>query len=231
MKIGLIGGLSPYSTILYYKEIVELAKKRYGSYLEIVINSVSLEKVQHYVRNGDLEGLSQYLGEAAQQLEEAGAKIIGIAANTPHIVAPRVSKYLREAELISIVDAVAEKIRELGVSKVGLLATRATINYRLYHNALEPLGIKVITPLTFEQKVVDEVIDNLTKGLIDTRAKLRLSPIITGLVGRGARAIVLGCTELPLVFGGFRIKLPVVDSVRVHVEALLERAEEILRKS
>ena len=226
MKIGLVGGLSPYSTILYYKELVELAKKRYGSYPEIVINSISLERVQHYVRSGDLEGLSRYLGEAAQQLEGAGARVIGIAANTPHIVAPRVSEYLDEAELVSIVEAVAEKIRGLGVDKVGLLATKATINYRLYHNALEPLGVKVVTPLAHEQKIIDEVINNLTRGLIDTRAKLRLSPIITGLVGRGARAIVLGCTELPLVFGGFRIRVPVVDSVRAHVEALLERAEE-----
>ncbi|MCE4627580.1 MAG: amino acid racemase [Desulfurococcales archaeon] len=225
--LGIIGGLSPYSTILYYKEIVERYYKARGEHPELVIHSVPIQRVQALVRSGDLEGLGALLSRAARALENHGATHILIAANTPHIVASRVEESLGSARFISILDAVWRKLEPLSPGTVGLLATGATVRYRLYHDYLEPRGVRVVTPPSHMQKALDEMISNVARGMIDTRSRLRLGPVVMSLISQGAEALILGCTELPLLMSGVRISVPVIDSLDAHVSmalgAVLER--------
>jgi len=220
--LGIIGGLSPYSTILYYKEIVERYYRERGEHPSLLIRSVPIQRVSSLVRTGDLDGLARLLGDAARSLERAGATSVLIAANTPHIVAPRVSAALERARLISILDAVWRRLEPLSPGRVGLLATGATVRHRLYHDYLEPRGVEVVTPPPPMQRALDEMIRNVAHGMIDTRAKLRLSPIIMSLLSRRVDALILGCTELPLLMRGLGVRVPVVDSLEAHVELALE---------
>jgi aspartate racemase len=111
---------------------------------------------------------------------------------------------------------VHNKVEQLGLRKLGLLATGSTVKFRLYHDYFEKHGVQVVEPTPAAQKVVDEIIGEVTRGLIDTRATVKLLPIINQLVGKGAEGIVLGCTELPLVLGSVKLRIPMIDSAREH---------------
>ncbi len=221
-KLALIGGLSPYSTILYYKGIVEEYRRRKGAHPEIVIISISIDRVREFVKRGDFSRLADYIASYVRPIESMGIKNVAIAANTPHLAADKLKERISPT-LIHILEAVERKINSLGVTTIGLLATGSTIKYRLYHNYFENKGIKIITPTNSMQRVLDQIIENLTVGLLDTRAKLKISPIIMSLIGRGAEAIVLGCTELPLVLSGVRSRVPIVDSAKEHIEYIVEK--------
>ncbi len=221
-RLGVIGGLSPYSTIIYYKMINEAYKQRTGSYPEIIIDSVSISRVCPLVKEGRLEELEEYLAESARRLERAGADLFIIAANTPHIVASKVAS-ATSMEFIHILDAVHKDIMKLGIRRIGLLATSGTIEHRLYQDYLEEKGIQVIVPSKQAQKKLDEIIDRIVDGYMSESMSLIASSIASGLISRGAQALVLGCTELPLVFQRIRTRIPVIDSVRSHVNYIIEK--------
>jgi len=226
--LGIIGGLSPYSTILYYKLLVEKALEKWGQHPDLIIRSIPIQRVSQLIRENNIDDLTSLLLDAARSLEKAGATLIIIAANTPHIAADRVASGLKRARLLSILDAVWARLEPLEPRRVGLLATGATVRYRLYHEYLESRGVEVITPPRPMQKVLDDMIRNVAKGLLDTRARLKLGPIIMSLLSRQVDAIILGCTELPLLMGGLRVRVPVVDSVDAHVDIALRVLDEEL---
>ncbi len=115
-KIGIIGGLGPESTLMYYRELCarchELSES--GSYPEIVIASVDMQKMLSFVSSGDYEGLTGYLAEAADVLAAAGCDFGAIASNTPHMIFPTLARRAR-MPFISIVEASARKAKELGL--------------------------------------------------------------------------------------------------------------------
>ncbi|MEB3765493.1 MAG: amino acid racemase [Desulfurococcales archaeon] len=221
-RLGVIGGLSPYSTIIYYKAINEAYKQRTGSYPELVIDSVSISKVCPLVKEGKLDELAEYLSESARRLERAGADLFMIAANTPHIVASKVAS-ATSMEFVHILDAVYRDIEKLGIKRVGLLATSGTVRHRLYQDYLEEKGLEVIVPSEQAQKKLDEIIDKIVDGYMSESMSLIASSIASGLISKGAQALVLGCTELPLVFQRIRTRIPVIDSVKSHVEYVVEK--------
>ena len=223
--IGLVGGLSPYSTILYYRLLVERARERTGRDPELVIVSVSIDRVSSLVRSWDLEGLAGLLADALGRLAAAGARVVGIAANTPHIALPLLRGRLPEGvRLVSIVEAVTRRVAGLGVKRIGLLATGATVRSRLYHEALGRIGVEVVAPPPRLQEMLDNAIRLVSRGLLDERRGLLVGQLVGSLLARGAEALVLGCTELPLLLGGLRVRVPIVDSLEEHVEALLAEA-------
>ncbi len=228
-RLGIIGGLSPYSTIIYYKMINEAYKQKTGIYPELVVDSVSVSKVCRMVKENNIEELANYLSESAKRLEKAGAEVIILAANTPHIVADRITS-ATSAEFLHILDAVYNDLQKLDVEKVGLLATAGTVKHRLYQDYLEAKGIEVLVPGETAQKKLDEIIDNIVEGYISESMSLVLSSIVSGLISKGAQAIILGCTELPLVFSKIRIRLPVIDSTKSHVTYTLQKIMDKTRE-
>ncbi len=221
-RLGIIGGLSPYSTIIYYKAINEAYKQKTGSYPELVIDSVSISKVCPLVKEGRLNDLAGYLAGSARRLEQAGAELFIIAANTPHIVAEKVAS-ATGMEFIHILDAVYKDIERLGIKRIGLLATSGTVRHRLYQDYLEEKGVEVIVPSGQAQKKLDEIIDRIVDGYMSESMSLIASSIASGLISKGAQALVLGCTELPLVFQRIKTRIPVIDSVRSHVGYIVEK--------
>lgn len=217
--LGVVGGLSPYATILYYRSIVEGYRAGRGVDPRLVVYSVPVQEMCRFMRRGDLVGAAGLLSEAFRGLRGAGAAAALIAANTPHAA-------LRFAdsgglELLHIVDPVARRLEGLGVRRVGLLATSATIRYRVYHDVLEPRGFEVVVPPGGVQEGLDEVLVKATEGELGEDDIGFIIGVARGLVDAGAEALVLGCTELGVYRGRLRgaLDVPVVDSLEEHVAA------------
>lgn len=223
--IGLVGGLSPYSTILYYKFLVEYYREREGVDPRVIIYSIPVQEMCDAVKKGDQVGARSMLAEALEGLGKAGAGLVLLAANTPHIfIDEDLLKHAGGARFIDIREAVAWKLERLGVERVGLLATKQTLESRLYHDYLENKGYEVITPSRHGNEKLQEVIEKLTQGVIPDSSKLILATLISELTGKGAEAIIYGCTELSLLIGRVRVNKPIVDSLTEHVRYAIDKA-------
>lgn len=219
--LGIIGGLSPYSTIVYYKEINERYRKKTGEYPELLLASISVDRVCSLVRSGDLDGLAGYVYSAVSRLERGGAEGFLIAANTPHLVADRISS-MAKIRFLNILDSVYRDVERIGARRIGLLATKETVESRLYHDYFERRGVEVIEPSRPGLEIVEKIVESVVNGLIGPDYRLKLASVANSLIARGAQAVVLGCTELPIVFQGVRLPVPVIDSVHSHVRDAVE---------
>lgn len=225
--IGIIGGLSPYSTILYYKFLVEAYREKKGIDPKIVIYSIPVQEMCRAAKEGDKHKARELLLTAFKGLRNAGAKTIVLAANTPHIfVDHQLLKQAGDIEFIDIREAVLRKLEKLKVSRIGLLATTSTIRNKLYQDYLENKGYKVIIPNPKAQERLQQVIEKLTQGLIPDSAKLVLATLVSELTSKGAQAILYGCTELSLLIGRVKINRPIIDSLTEHVLYTIDKLIE-----
>lgn len=144
-----------------------------------------------------------------------------IACNTAHILLPELQA-LSKAPFVSMIEETAKRVYEDGRKKVGLLGTPSTIKYGLYQKALKKYGVSMIIPLPNDINILEKIIRNVLKGKILRSDAIRLEKIADDLKSRGATAILLGCTELPLVFPK-NYSLPVYNSVEILAMALLRK--------
>lgn len=224
--IGILGGLSPESTIAYYRYLTHRYTQIYGdhAYPKILIYSVSFQPYIEWPRQGRWDLVAAGLSDAAKRLEAAGADVIVIAANTMHLVFDQVQASVR-VPVLSLLDAVADAILEGGLYTVGLLGTRLTMDSSLYQNALAPEGIQVLVPDAEDREFVDSVIyQELVAGQFLERSRARFRSIIQKLQVRGASGVILGCTEIPLLVDASCADIPLFDTMAIHAEAALQYA-------
>lgn len=225
-RIGLIGGMSPESTVVYYERIVHESIRRFGNhqYPEILVYSVTFQPYIEMMQAGDWDAIAEGLTVAAKSLEAAGAEVLGIATNTMHIVLDKIQEAV-DLPFVSILDAVGDEIKQLGFARVGLLGTRFTMELNPYAEALEKREIDTIVPNEDDRAKVNQIIfDELIEGEIKEESKHIYLEVISRLRQRGAQAIVLGCTEIPLLVKPEDTQLPLLDSTFLHADALLEEA-------
>ncbi|MHA1778401.1 MAG: aspartate/glutamate racemase family protein, partial [Candidatus Heimdallarchaeaceae archaeon] len=161
---------------------------------------------------------------SAKALEAAGAKIIVIATNTIHKIYDKLASSI-ETEIISIMDATAEKIKAAGITKVGLLGTKFTMQEDFYPKALARYGIEVLVPLEEEQEIINRIIwQELTHHVITEESRKSYMAIIQNLASRGAGGVILGCTEIPLLIQQKHSSIPVFDTTKIHALAALKEA-------
>ena len=172
------------------------------------------------MKSGDLEAASRLIEEAIDSLRRAGVNGVILAANTPHAAL----RLLHNPGLhvIDIVEPVVRVVKRLGASKVGLLATASTIKYRVYHEPLEDEGVEVVVPSKPHQEALDRMVERLTEGKTREGDRLLLAQLYNHLIAMGAEAIIHGCTELSLLVGGVRTRIPVIDSLTEHSKAAAE---------
>src|SRR5215213_676764 len=139
--IGIVGGIGPESTIDYYRLLVA------AGHMRIIINSVAVQDLLGMMMKGDTSGVADYLTDAVEQLALAGADVALIAANTPHVAFDDVQRRSR-IPLVSIVEATAEHVQAQGMTRVGLLGTRFTMNGRFYPDVFSRRGLSLIVPGT-----------------------------------------------------------------------------------
>jgi aspartate racemase len=225
-RIGILGGLSPESTIEYYHYITRVYTERYGDYgyPEIVIVSVSFQPYVDWPQEDRWDLVAQGLSEAAQRLEAAGADFIILATNTMHLVFDQVQANVH-IPMLSLPDIVGEAILARGVRTVGLLGTQFTMEKRFYQDVLAQKGITVLVPGDRDRHYVNQAIyDQLVAGVILDETRDEFVRIVHGLAARGAEGIILGCTEIPLLIGAKDVSIPLFDSTVLHAEAALNYA-------
>jgi aspartate racemase len=226
--IGLVGGIAPESTIAYYRLLVAGHRERFpGTYPAVLINSIDLTRLLSLAGSSDLAGLADYLSDAVARLASGGATLGGFASNTPHLVFAQVAER-SPIPLVSIVEATAERARALGLGRVGLLGTRFTMEAPFYPRVFAQRGITVLTPDAAGRDYVHRIyVEELVAARFRPETRAGVMAVVEQLrQGAGVEAVILGGTELPLLLDEVDSPLPLLDTTRIHVEALLARAWE-----
>lgn len=224
--IGLIGGLSWYSTAQYYRVINEQVQHRLGGHTSasIALQSLDFSVVRAQQQAGDWAAAGQLLADAGRRCQDAGADVVLICSNLMHRVADDVEAAL-DVPLLHIADAIAERARTNGHSRLGVLGARWVMEEDFYVGRLARAGLTVTVPGAEDRATVDRVIfDELTQGRVVEESRAAYTGIIGRLADAGAEAVVLGCTEIELLVGPGDSPLPLLDSMRVHAEAAVALA-------
>ncbi len=225
-RIGLLGGVSPESTVAYYRYLTRTYTERYGDYgyPEVLIYSVSFQAYADWSKQDRWDLIAEGLSEAGRKLAGAGADFLIITANTMHLVFDEVQARV-PVPVLSLLDAVVEAIGAREFQTVGLLGTRFTMEKAFYRQALNRHGIEVLVPDAEERDYVNGVIyGELVAGQLRDESRQAFVRIIHGLRDRGAEGVVLGCTEIPLLVDEADAGLPLFDTTAIHAEAALEYA-------
>jgi len=219
--IGILGGMSYESTIKYYDLILQKYYERYQDfhYPEILIYSLNFQKVIDY-ELGDDEGIYiDYLMTGINSLQKGGVDFIIMAANSPHAVYEDLIQ-LSKIPILSIVKATAEKAQQENLKKLLLLGIKFTMQSSFYQEFFAKSDMEVITPSDTEQDIINDIIfDELVIGKLTKESKNMLLKIVNAYE---VDAVILGCTELPLILQQNDTDVILLDTVELHVEAALK---------
>ena len=224
--IGLIGGLSWYSTIEYYRVINESVQRRRGGHASalVALQSLDFAEVRAMQQAGEWSAAATLLADAGRRCEDAGADFVLICSNLMHRVADQVQAAI-DVPLLHIADAVVDRARAENWSQLGVLGARWVMEEDFYVGRLSAAGLGVHVPSPEDRATVDRVIfDELTQGRFRPRSRAAYTSVISRLAAAGAEAVVLGCTEIGQLIGPEDSPLPLLDSMRVHAEAAADLA-------
>ncbi|WP_035577463.1 aspartate/glutamate racemase family protein [Halomonas sp. TG39a] len=219
--IGVLGGMSWESTQGYYRALNEGVKAALGGFhsAKIVMVSVDFAEIEALQQQGDWYAAGNLLASAAQSIERAGADCLLIATNTMHKVSPAIEQAIT-IPLLHIADATAEQLTADGITRVGLLGTRFTMEQNFYTGRLEEqFGIEVVVPDQTERDVVHQIIyQELCQGRIEDDSRQRYLAIIDSLHAQGAQAVILGCTEIAMLVSQRDTSVPLYDTTALHAQ-------------
>ena len=218
--IGLIGGMSWESTVTYYKIINETVKEKLGGLhsAKCILYSVDFQEIEECQASGNWEKSGEILGEAAYNLEKAGADFIVICTNTMHKVVNQIKEKI-SIPILHIAEMTAEKILEKGLKNIALLGTKYTMEQDFYKSKLIEKGINVIIPDKNDIEIINKVIyDELCLGTINSNSKKKFLEIVDKLRSKGAEGIILGCTEIGLLIKNEDTDVPLFDTAIIHAE-------------
>ena len=221
--IGIIGGMSWESTIEYYRIINELVNKKLSGLhsAKMLIESYDFEDIEKLQSCENWEELTKILIHSAKKLEKAGADYIAIATNTMHLVAEEVQKNI-SIPIIHIAEAAANYIKDKNIGTVALFGTIYTMTKPFYKDKLKELGINVIIPDAQQQSTINIIIyDELCKGIIKETSREKIIDIIKDCINKGAKGVVLGCTELPNIIKNADIEI--INTTEVHCREIIKR--------
>lgn len=225
-KIGLVGGLGPLSTIDYYTGIIDRFHKSFGmdNYPEVVIDSLSLKDFYSFIDDNDPEGLVRWFHSSIDSLRASGATFGAICSNTPHLYQEEIFKGA-SLQMVSIVDTAIEYILDKGYKKVLVLGTPATMEKGLYDKKMSNSGIVPVIPTEMDIDQIGNIIfPNLENGIIIPEEKQKFIDIIEKyIVEYSVDAVLLGCTELPLLIKPDDIPLPIINTTEIHIDAIFKK--------
>ncbi|WP_409306585.1 aspartate/glutamate racemase family protein [Pectobacterium sp. B1J-3] len=223
-KLGLIGGIGPESTLLYYRKLVYEVHRRVGGsfFPNLTIESLNVFDVLTMCQNKDYDALVSYLMVGIKNLVAAGAEVVALTGNTPHIVFDELQEQAT-VPLISIIESTCDEARRLNKTKVGLLGTRFTMESDFFKKAFRDKSIAVVVPTQNEIDFVAQTIaEELEHGIVKEETYARFSNIVERMKREQCiDAVVLGCTELPLLFGQRQQSVDCLDTMEIHINALI----------
>ena len=226
--IGMIGGIAPASTVDYYQRIISRFQERTGKrdLPSLIINSINMNHMMDLITNDQLDELVDYLSEEIFVLEKAGAKVIFMASNTPHIVYQPLVKRVK-TKMISIVDSTIADAQSKGYTRLGLFGTISTMEGDFFQQGFEAAGMEIITPMPDERKYIHKVyMEELAKGRYMPETKSRLLTIANRMYNEAQiDSLILGGTELPLILKSSDMEdIELLNTTKIHVERILDAA-------
>lgn len=224
--IGLIGGMSWESTVHYYRIINEEIKARLGGLhsARLILYSVDFQEIEQRMKSGDWGDAARILNNAARSLERGGADFIILCTNTLHKVAEQIREGIK-IPLLHVADLTAGELLAHNIKTVGLLGTKYTMEEEFYKARLRSAGLYTIIPDENDRELVNSIIfDELCLGRILEPSKKKMLRIIEDLESKGARAIILGCTEIMLLVKEEDAALPLFDTTLIHAKKAVEYA-------
>lgn len=225
--IGIIGGTSWESSIEYYRILNETVKEKLGGLhsSKCLMYSVEFQEVVDLMQAGDWNSLSVLMQKAAALVKNGGADFLVICSNTLHRHASEIEENIG-IPVHGIADATAQEIKKMAIKKVGLLGTKYAMEGDYYKNILQGKhGIETIIPEKEDRELIDSIIfRELCVGMIKDDSRKLVVNVINQLHSRGAEAIVLGCTEIPLLIKQKDVSIPVFDTMTIHAISAVERA-------
>lgn len=225
--IGLIGGMSWESTAEYYRIINNAVNERLGGLhsAKIVLHSLDFEEIEQLQRQGKWNEATNLMVDAARKVERAGADFALICTNTMHRMAEDVAAAI-SIPLLHIVDVTAERIVSRGITKVGLLGTKFTMEQDFYRERLrDKYGLDVAVPNGANRETVHNIIYlELCQAKINPASREQVKAIISRLVADGVQGVILGCTELPLLIKEGDCPVPLFNTTEIHALAAVDYA-------
>jgi aspartate racemase len=225
--IGLIGGMSWESTVPYYRVINETVRERLGGFhsAKLVLYSFDFHEIEQMQSSGAWDESGRMLAQAARSLEAAGADFIVLCTNTMHKVADAIESAV-SIPLFHIADPTAQEINKNGLTKVGLLGTRFTMEQDFYRGRLrDQHHLDVLIPDEADRGIVHKIIyDELCMGLVRDGSRVEYRRIIQRLVDQGAQGVILGCTEISMLVGPSDSPVPLFDTTSLHARKAAEYA-------
>ena len=225
--IGLIGGMSWESSVVYYELINRKVKEKLGGFhscknIMFTVDFAEIEKLQH---ENNWDALDKMMATAAMQLEKAGADIVILCTNTMHLCSEAIKKAV-SIPFLHIAEATAQEITRQKIRKVALLGTKFTMEKDFYKDILnKKYGIEVLIPLEGERTEVHNIIYNeLVHGQIKDTSRESYKEIIKNLEKNGAQGVILGCTEIPLLIKATDVAIPIFDTTKIHAESAVDWA-------
>lgn len=225
--IGMIGGMSWESTLNYYKAINQGVKSALGGLhsAKVCLYSVDFAEIETLQHQGLWQQTALLLTEAAKAVEAGGADFLLICTNTMHKVADEIQAEIG-IPILHIADATANALLADGISKVGLLGTRFTMEQDFYKQRIsDNYPIEVMVPNTADQTIVHDVIyQELCLGEINEQSRQAYLLIIDKLFAQGAEAVILGCTEIALLVQQQHTPVPLYDTTLIHANSAVKLA-------
>ena len=224
--IGLIGGMSWESTVPYYRLMNEAVKARLGGLhsAKLVLYSVDFDEIMHHQHAGNWVEAGRVMAHAARAVEAAGADFLVICTNTMHKLVPEVEAAV-SIPVLHVVDVLAARIQQDDARKVGLLATRFTMEQEFYRRRLEAHGIEVVVPDAADRETVHRVIyEELCQGLVRDASRDAFRAVIKRVIDAGADSVALACTEIAMLIGPHDCPVPLFDTTELHARAAVDFA-------
>ena len=221
-KLGLIGGTGPESTVAYYRQIAYGVQEKMGCFPNLVIESLSVFDVLRFCAEGDYDGLTKYLLCGFQCLADAGADFACLTGITPHVVFEEVAAR-SPIPVVSMVEAACEYAVAQSYRKIALLGTYPTMSGTFFQTTFSRQGVEVVTPTEEEKRYIGEKIETeLELAQVFSETQKRFVEIAERLVNEEhVQAIVLGCTELPMILNDSLLSVPCLDVMKIHIEKLI----------
>jgi aspartate racemase len=224
--IGLLGGMSWESSALYYRLLNESVREQLGGLhsARCVLLSVDFPEIERLQATGDWGCAGERLAADARSLQAAGAELVLLCTNTMHTVADAVTAAL-DVPLLHIGDSTADAITAAGLSRIGLLGTRYTMEQPFLVDRLSAAGLEVVVPGEADRDTVHRVIyEELVLGIVREESRRAYRDVVDRLVARGAQGVVLGCTEIELLIGPDDVDVPTFPTTALHVAAAVRAA-------
>jgi len=225
--IGMIGGMSWESSKMYYQYANEYVKYRLrGSHsCKCIMVSVDFAEIEQYTFAGQWDKIGEMMAHCTRQLEAAGADLILLCTNTIHLVSDYIQKSTH-VPFLHIAEATGQAIKAGGLQKVGLIGTKFTMEKDFYTSILSKrFGLDVIIPSENDRQAIHEIIYNeLVKGQFTETAKSKCIRIMEQLASEGAKGIIMGCTELPILVPNEDVPMMTIDTTKVHIHQALDWA-------